>query len=236
MEDIHDTQKNILDVNLTDQYHTAEELFELSQSGPVYYTLLIIASVIVGAGLLLQNDAVVIGGTLVAPLLVPLLFISLALAAGRPRLLPRVFSLLMRSTAVVIVAGLLLGFFFGSIPITLFSGNIERAAILYLLVAFAAGAAGAFAWARKDVAEVLPGIALAVTILPPLSAVGISLEQLDVQALRYFLIIFVFNVVGILAGALVVFSLLKFYRTGDVLEMHERKQKEEEEQKEEVVK
>ncbi len=46
-----------------------------------------------------------------------------------------------------------------------------------LFVAIAAGAAGAFAYSRDDVADSLPGVAIAIALVPPLSVVGLTLSQ-----------------------------------------------------------
>ena len=45
-----------------------------------------------------------------------------------------------------------------------------------LIVALAAGAAGAYATARPDLSSSLPGVAIAVALVPPLGVVGITLE------------------------------------------------------------
>ena len=214
----------LLTVSLSDQYLTAEELFNQSRPTSKYYLLLVISTIIVSAGILLGSDTVVIGGVLVAPLLTPILFTGLALSAGRVASLPRMLMLLGRSALVVIGASFAMGFLLGSSSIALFDGDLSRIGILYLLVAVSSGVAGAFAWARKDVAEVLPGVALAVSLLPPLAAIGISIEQFDLVLLRFSLVIFIFNLIGILVGALVIFSLLKFYRTGDIIEKREREE------------
>lgn len=218
------SDNDLLAVTIHDQYHTAEELFTQSRPTSTYYLLLAISSVIVAAGLLLGSDAVIIGGALVAPLLTPILFVALALSAGKVSSLPRVSLLLLRSAGYVIALGFVMGFLFGGVAQTFALVDISRTAMLYLIVAFASGVAGAFAWARKDVAEVLPGIALSVSLLPPLAGVGISLEQLDPVALRFFIVIFLFNFFGILVGALIIFSLLKFYRTGEIIEEKEREE------------
>ena len=44
-------------------------------------------------------------------------------------------------------------------------------------IAMAAGAAGAFANTRRSISSALPGVAIAVALVPPLSVVGIGLAQ-----------------------------------------------------------
>ena len=46
-----------------------------------------------------------------------------------------------------------------------------------LVAAVATGFAGAIALARRDVAAVLPGVAIAISLVPPLAVVGVCLGQ-----------------------------------------------------------
>ena len=66
-------------------------------------------------------------------------------------------------------------------------------------------------------------------MVPPLSLIGISLILLDVEAARFYFLISVFNLLGIIVGSLIVFSLLKFYRVEKKVEIEaeesEREQK-----------
>lgn len=73
---------NILDVTKSEQYRTVEELFNNCQANSVYYTLLILASLIIACGLLLANPIIIIGGILVTPLLTPILVIALSISVG----------------------------------------------------------------------------------------------------------------------------------------------------------
>ena len=49
--------------------------------------------------------------------------------------------------------------------------------VLDLVIAVAAGAAGAYALSRPDVSDALPGVAVAISLVPPLSVVGITWSQ-----------------------------------------------------------
>ncbi|MDP3953423.1 MAG: DUF389 domain-containing protein, partial [bacterium] len=84
---------------------------------------------------------------------------------------------------------------------------------LYFSVALLAGAAGTFAWARKDVIDILPGVAIAVALVPPLSLAGIGVSLLDAAFIRLNFLVFLFNAFGVVIGSLIVFSLLGFYKT-----------------------
>lgn len=211
-------KENILSVTKTDQYRTIDELLKESRPTVVYYTLLVLSSIIVACGLLLSNSAIVIGGMLVTPVLTPVLVVALAVSAGETRPLKQVGILLGKSFLIIVVGSLLLSIILG-LPIdsSIFENSI-RTAVLYFIVAIVSGVAATFAWVRKEVAEVLPGIAIAVSLVPPLSSVGVWLSALEFETARFYFLVFVFNLLGIIMGSLVVFSLLKFYRMKRELE------------------
>lgn len=203
---------NILKVTKSDQYHTAGELLEESQPNSIYYTLLILSSFIVACGLLLDNPSIVIGGMLVTPMLTPVLAVALCISAGEPKPLQRLGILLGKSFLIVVVAAVLMTLVFGLPHSVLILENSLRTAILYFVVAIVSGVAATFAWVRKEIAAVLPGIAIAVSLVPPIAAVGIWLSALQFETARFYFLVFLFNLFGIVMGSVVVFSLLRFYR------------------------
>ncbi|MGB0093832.1 MAG: DUF389 domain-containing protein, partial [Solirubrobacteraceae bacterium] len=46
-----------------------------------------------------------------------------------------------------------------------------------LIAALATGAVGSFALVRDDVSDTLPGVAFAISLVPPLAVVGLTLES-----------------------------------------------------------
>ena len=82
-----------------------------------------------------------------------------------------------------------------------------------LLAALATGAVGSVALARSDISDTLPGVAIAISLVPPLAVVGLTLESgAPHQALGSFLL-FVTNVIAILASGIVVMGLYRVRRT-----------------------
>ena len=67
----------------------------------------------------------------------------------------------------------------GVISVTTNSQIVARTSprLVDLYAALASGAVGAFAMSRKDVANTLPGVAIAIALVPPLAVVGITLSQ-----------------------------------------------------------
>jgi uncharacterized hydrophobic protein (TIGR00271 family) len=200
----------ILKITKTDQYRTIEELFAHAQENSSYYTLLMLSAFVVTAGLLLGNSAIVLGGVLVAPILTPILVVGLGFSTGEMAAIKSVLKLVFKSFALVIAVSMVLTMFFGfNQEVSIFE-NSSRTAILYFMVALASGIAAAFAWAKKEISEVLPGVSLAVTLVPPLSLVGIWLSKGSIEAVRFYSSVLLLNFFGIIIGSLIVFSLLKF--------------------------
>ena len=150
-----------------------------SRSSTRFWVLLVLAGVIATAGVVADSTATVIGAMIVAPLMTPILGVALNLVlADRNRLI--------RSAALVIGGALAvaaIGFLFGSIghPLDQYASNSQVAArisprLIDLIAALATGTVGAFALVRSDISDTLPGVAIAISLVPPLAVVGLLLE------------------------------------------------------------
>jgi uncharacterized membrane protein len=73
--------------------------------------------------------------------------------------------------------------------------------LLDLIVALAAGTAGAYAVARRDVSAALPGVAIAASLTPPLATMGVGLSWGNARMAGGAFLMFVTNIAAIsLAG------------------------------------
>ena len=70
--------------------------------------------------------------------------------------------------------------------------------LIDLSVALASGVAGAFAMSRDDVANSLPGVAISISLVPPLAVVGISLSQAQWDVAWGAMLLFLTNFLSIL--------------------------------------
>jgi uncharacterized hydrophobic protein (TIGR00271 family) len=170
-----------------------------------YVVLLVLAAVIATYGLMSASAATVIGAMIVAPLMTPIMATTVAMVLGDGRRAVRSLAIVGGSmVAVVALAGLLSQ---GVSPYLIdYDANPELAArvapnILALFVALASGAAGAFAISRADVGDSLPGVAIAISLVPPLCVVGIELAGGRTEDALGALLLFVTNFLAIvLAG------------------------------------
>lgn len=225
--------ETILEVEKGQQYRAINELIDESRPDSTYYLLLILSSVIIASGVLLANSAILIGGMLVTPVLTPILLVALGLVAGKQLLIKRTLIQIAKSMAIVFIVSLIMAVIF-SIPSdseffdsTIFNNSLN-AAFLYLVVAFASGIAATYAWVRKEVTNILPGISIAVSLVPPVSLIAVWMADGDFARARFFLLIFLFNLVGIVMGAMIVFSMQKFYRVDGLITKRLKEQIEEE--------
>ena len=77
-----------------------------------------------------------------------------------------------------------------------------------LIAALASGAAGAFCMAREDISDSLPGVAISISLVPPLCVVGISLQAGQWDAAGGAFLLFLTNFLSILLAGGGVLALL----------------------------
>ena len=212
------TKNKIFEVSRGDQYETVEELFKKSEANVVYYTLLILSALIVSCGLLLDNSIIIVGGVLVAPVLTPILVIGLGFSVGETEAIKKASYLVLKSVIIIILIAAFMALLFNTSSKMFPLESSFSAAFLYFIVALASGVAGTFAWVRKEISEILPGVAIAVSLVPPLGIFGISITTFNFNLLRVSFLVFVANLLGVILGSMIIFSLLKFHKTERIVE------------------
>ncbi|MCC7558360.1 MAG: DUF389 domain-containing protein, partial [Methanobacteriaceae archaeon] len=82
--------------------------------------------------------------------------------------------------------------------------------LLDLLAALVTGVAGAFAMSRHDVSDTLPGVAIAISLVPPLANVGILLASSNYSLALGSLLLFMTNYFAILVTGTALFGIMGF--------------------------
>lgn len=189
---------------------------DLARKRSAYWVLLGLAAIIATAGVFSDSTATVIGAMIVAPLMTPILGTALSLVLARRRSMLRSLTYVLGGALLVIAVG----FLFGAIdPIGLVSESNTQVAgrvnprLIDLIAALATGSVGAFALVRSDVSDTLPGVAIAISLVPPLAVVGLLLEAGRYTEATGALLLFGTNVTAIIATGTVV---LLLYRVRDV--------------------
>lgn len=175
-----------------------------------YMVLMVLSTSLATLGLFANSSPVVIGAMILAPLMSPIISLSMASLRQDRRL--------VLSSSYTIIAGLGLSFAF-AIFITLITpihtANSEILArtspnLLDLGIAVISGIAGAYAHAREEVAKTLAGVAIAVALVPPLAVAGIGFGWMDWNIFSGAILLLFTNLAGMVLAASVTFMFLGF--------------------------
>ena len=189
--------------------HTARKLSR-------YWVLLSLAAVIATAGIVADSTATVIGAMIVAPLMTPILGTVLSVMTGDRANLARSLALVAGGVVAVVGIAWLLALL---VPIDVVAEtNAQVAArvhprLIDLIAAIATGAVGSFAVVRSDVSDTLPGVAIAISLVPPLAVVGLTLEAGAEGQASGAMLLFLTNVGAILLTGLVVMAIYRVTAT-----------------------
>ena len=170
--------------------------------------MLVLSAIVASAGVITDSTATVIGAMIIAPLSTPIMGIALGLALGR-RNGSVVYVILGVITVVVI--GLVFSLV---VPQDIDLLNDSQIAsrtspgLADLVAAIATGFAGAIALCRRDVAAVLPGVAIAISLVPPLAVVGVCLGQGAPGLAAGAFLLFFSNLLAMVAAGLLTFVAL----------------------------
>lgn len=173
--------------------------------------LLTLAVVIATMGLIRNSSAVIIAAMLVAPLMTPILGIASSIIMGwvgrAVRLMVIVWAAAGMSVLIawflVWIADVPLGILIPSEVISRSDPGSED-----LVIALAAGVAGAYVQIRKSEISLLPGAAIGVSLVPPLAAAGILLYYGEVWRAYEAAFLFATNFGAIILSACIVYLTL----------------------------
>lgn len=192
-----------------------------------YWLQILFSAGIATLGLVTDSAAVIIGAMLISPLMGPILAVGLALAAGDLVLGLRAILNIALSCAVAVGFAVMLVALLPFKEVTSEIAARTHPNTLDLFIALFSGAVGSVAVCKeaKGVATSVPGVAIAVALMPPLCVVGYGLgvaASLDadegLRVARGGGLLFLTNLVAITFTAMVIFLALHI----DTPEVRER--------------
>ena len=181
-----------------------------AQAHPHYIALMVLSVVVASFGLFLSSAAVISGAMVLAPLMAPIISLAMGLLRGDRNLLQR--SLLSIGIGVLLALGTaaLIALIIPIDRITPEMAGRLHPNLLDLGVAIASGIAGGYAHARESVMKSLPGVAIAVALVPPLSVAGIGIGWWQWEVFSGAMLLFITNLVGIALSAALTFLVLGY--------------------------
>lgn len=192
-----------------------------------FWVLLVLAAVIASAGVVGDSTATVIGAMIVAPLMTPILGTVLSLVTGDSANLARSLGLVAAGAVTVVAIGWLFGLIVPGPVVAATNSQVAgrvHPQLIDLIAALATGAVGSFALVRSDISDTLPGVAIAISLVPPLAVVGLTLESGAGDQSLGALLLFLTNVGAILLSGLAVMALYRVFAftAGEPLRVHRR--------------
>jgi uncharacterized hydrophobic protein (TIGR00271 family) len=188
-----------------------DEIRENAKGDFDFFVLSIFSAIIITLGLVVDSSAVVIGGMLLAPLVWPILALSLAIVKGRSKLLWTSVYTLLKSALVIFLVAMAIGFIS---PDYALKGSefLARTSptIFELFIAMAAGFVGAFVIAYPKIGAAIAGVVIAAALVPPLSVMGLSVAHGNLNTAGGSFILYLSNLIAVTFSASILFLVAKF--------------------------
>src|SRR5215208_1601138 len=206
-------------VAINDTKHMRDAVFfdgpEVRHRLSRFWILITLASIIAAAGVAAASTATVIGAMIVAPLMTPILGTMLAVVLANRTNLTRSLLLVAGGAVVAIAIGWLVGVLVVDPVVAETNSQVAQRIhprLIDLLAALATGAVGSVALVRRDISDTLPGVAIAISLVPPLSVVGFTFEAGKLDQSLGASLLFLTNVAAILGSGTVVMALYGIHR------------------------
>lgn len=188
--------------------------------------ILIFAILVASIGLNVNSTAVIIGAMLISPLMGPIMGVGLALGVSNFELMKRS----LKNLGLAAVAGLAASaIYFAISPISTAQSELlarTTPTIYDVLIAFFGGLAGIVAQTRKDrTSTVIPGVAIATALMPPLCTAGYGLATWNMSYFIGAFYLFFINAVFIAVGTYIIVRVLKYKKIAFVDPKKERQVK-----------
>lgn len=198
----------------TDKDATVEGIKkDIAFRGPATW-ILMFSILIASIGLNVNSIAVIIGAMLISPLMGPILGVGLSLGTNDWSMLFRS----LKNLGIAALVGLVTSaIYFAVTPLDFAQSellNRTRPTILDVMVALFGGFAGIIAGSRKEKSNVVPGVAIATALMPPLCTAGYGLANLNMAFFLGAFYLFFINSVFIALSTYIVVRYLDFPKIG----------------------
>ncbi len=176
----------------------------------IFLTLTILSVLLATTELFANSAPVIIGAMILAPLMAPIISLSMGVIRSNKSLLTDSLKTLGLGIVMALLFSAVFTLFMPLEQITPEMRGRLNPNILDLMVAIFSGIAGAYAYAKEEVAKTLAGVAIAVALVPPLSVTGIGIGLGNFDVIYGSFLLFITNLVGITLSAALTFIVLGF--------------------------
>ncbi|MGV9711415.1 TIGR00341 family protein [Gordonia sp. NPDC003424] len=213
---IPDTQRRTLD-EITDRLDL--QIGDAKSKQSAFWIMLVLSGLIAVSGVIGDSTATVIGAMIVAPLSTPILGVGLGIVAGRGKLVLSSLGYVLAGVVIVPVLGAVMAQLLPNPTNVLANSQVlgrTSPTLVDLIAALATGLVGAIAITRRDVGDVLPGVAIAISLVPPLGVVGVCLGSGAPSLALGAFILFASNVIAMVITSVAILTVAGY--SGESLE------------------
>ena len=175
-----------------------------------FVILLVIATMIATLGLFINSSSVIIGAMILAPLMQPIVSLSMGVLRQDESLTANAIKTIGIGIVLTITVAMLIAWL---TPIREMTNEMTARlspTILDMLIAIASGIAAAYVKNDDKISASLAGVAIAVALVPPLAVSGIGLGWGDGHIFFNALLLFLTNLIGIVFAGALTFLILGF--------------------------
>lgn len=172
--------------------------------------VLIFATFVASLGLNMNSTAVIIGAMLISPLMGPIMGFGLGLGISDFDLIKRAFRNFATATVFSVITSTV---YFLISPISEAQSELlarTQPTVYDVLIAFFGGLAGIVASSTKSKGNVIPGVAIATALMPPLCTAGFGLASGNLAYFFGAFYLFFINTVFISLATFLVVRILKY--------------------------
>lgn len=218
--------KNLLDLNHgSDEELAKEEIISNIEFKGANLWILAFSIFIASIGLNVNSTAVVIGAMLISPLMGPILGIGLSVGINDFDTLMKSIKNLLIAVGISVATSTL---YFAISPLSDAQSELlsrTTPTIFDVFIALFGGLAGIVGTSRKLKGNVVPGVAIATALMPPLCTAGYGLATLNMTYFLGAFYLFFINSVFIALSTLLIVRIMKFKKKGFVDKIREKKAK-----------
>ncbi len=191
-------------------YELFTSLREDARINGIYLGLMVLSTMLAAAGLYLNSASVIIGAMLLAPLMAPIVSLSMGILRGDIGLFRKSVAKIIVGVCIALLSSVLITFLFPHKPVTDEMQARLNPTLLDLAVAVISGIAAACSKSFKEIIQSLAGVAIAVALVPPLTVAGIGAGRLDFHFFYQAFLLFSTNLFGITVAATFTFRMLGY--------------------------
>ncbi|MGD9045071.1 MAG: TIGR00341 family protein, partial [Desulfobacterales bacterium] len=191
-------------------YDLYTDLRDDARINGIYIVLMVLSTMLATVGLYLSSASVIIGAMLLAPLMAPIVSLSMGILRGNIELFKNSIGKIIIGILIALLSSALITLLFPYKPVTEEMLARLNPTLLDLAVAIISGIAAACSKSFREIIQSLAGVAIAVALVPPLAVAGIGIGRWDFYFFYQAYLLFSTNLVGIIIAATFTFRVLGY--------------------------